>query len=172
MIDYQEKEVPFSPAELQKLKSERILAVVVAAIIWLVFMAVSIFLLINNDSGWAWLSVLLPAIIGFTFVYMLNSLNKDIAYGKKIQVSGVLADKTQRTTTSTSGTGKYAAAKSRTDYFLVIGPRKIQVELRVYAQYHVGEKLEIELTKYDNAILAHRLASTATRADFYRKIRR
>lgn len=155
MTPFEEYEKPLTDEDLQQLRNTRNSAFLIGILVIIVFVAVSAGIIVSSDGGMAWLSMLLPIFGAAIIAYMLFNYKKDINYGKKVCVKGTITEKKEHTTRSSNS--RSSSSSSRTEYYLIIGEkRKINVSADIYQKYHLGESIEIEMTKHSETILAQK----------------
>lgn len=157
MTNFEEQEKPLEEADLQLLRNTRNSAVLIAIFVIAIFGVVSAGIIVSSDGGLAWFSVILPIFGIAIIVYMLYKYHQDISDGNKICIKGTITEKKEHTTRSSNS--RSSSSSSRTEYYLIIGgKRKVSVTADIYQQYHLGETIEIELTKHSETILSQKHA--------------
>ncbi|SFC14993.1 hypothetical protein SAMN05421780_10388 [Flexibacter flexilis DSM 6793] len=154
MTSFEQTEKPLTDADLQQLRNTRNSAVLIGGLVIAIFVAISAAIIVSSDGGLAWFSAIMP-VLGMAIIgYMLYKYNQDVGYGKKVCIKGTITGKKQHTTRNNS---KSSSSSSSTAYYLIIGEnRRVSVNADVYQKYHLGEGIELEMTKHSETILAQK----------------
>ena len=150
-MQYQEQKIPYSEADLTKLKGNRKMLLIVGGLITLVFTAIPVGIIVSSGGGMAWVALLFPCIAVGALGYVFYRQHLDLTEGIKIRIRGEITDKSEKTTRSSST--RTSGSSTKTTYYLTIGKRKLTVEYDNYQQFRVGEFVQIEIAPYTETIL-------------------
>lgn len=166
-VDYSEHSVPLSSQELEQLRSEFRLSTILSFLILPILLGAAGFFFYMGSDFWPF-RVFSPifALMAITIV-VLNYFkqNKDLQKSTKTIITGIIDDKIEKHSTSSSSSGVGSPTSSTHSYYFVLSGHEIAVSPVQYSKFHQNDAIIIERLPFTQKILSIRLNESAPGTD-------
>ncbi len=166
-VDYSEHSVPLSSQELEQLRSEFRLSTILSFLILPILLGAAGFFFYMGSDFWPFrvfspiFALLAIAIVGTNYYKQ----NKDLQKSTKTIITGIIDDKIEKHSTSSSSSGVGSPTSSTHSYYFVLSGHEIAVSPVQYSKFHQNDAIIIERLPFTQKILSIRLNESAPGTD-------
>jgi len=161
-VNYSEQSVPLSSDELSQLRSEFRLSTILSFLILPILLGAAGFFFYMGSDFWPFrvfspiFALMAIAIVGTNYYKQ----NKDLQKSTKTIITGIIDDKNEKHSTSSSSSGVGSPTSSTHSYYFVLSGHEIAVSSLQYSKFHQNDAIIIERLPFTGKILSMRLAET------------
>ncbi len=162
-VNYSEQSVPLSSDELSQLRSEFRLSTILSFLILPILLGAAGFFFYMGSDFWPFrvfspiFALMAIAIVGTNYYKQ----NKDLQKSTKTIITGIIDDKNEKHSTSSSSSGVGSPTSSTHSYYFVLSGHEIAVSSVQYSKFHLNDAIIIERLPFTQKILSIRLNESA-----------